>query len=189
MWAKVGLAKVGHPNSGQNRSIIIGESRLNKEAKVGIGRLVASKLLVLPADQYLDPVVPDGHPADLLPSALCSVRNCCKNVVAVDPKNKLSRFPFDGLGEFMVPLLFFFNSSSQCARLDGSSFPIRIPSARNLMLRKMPSKNVSSMFPRKYHNNFNNLHKIFSPNCAMFLLDFEPPIELLSFPNLPRVHA
>ena len=50
----------------------------------------------------------------------CSVRNCCKNVVAVDPRNRLSWFSFDGPGEFIVPM-FFLNSSSQCARPDNSS--------------------------------------------------------------------
>ena len=50
----------------------------------------------------------------------CSVRNCCRNVVAADPRNKLSWFSFDGPGEFFVSL-FFLNSSPQCARLDDSS--------------------------------------------------------------------
>ena len=37
--AKVGLAKVGHPNLGQSRSIKVGQSRSNFLAKVGLPKV------------------------------------------------------------------------------------------------------------------------------------------------------
>ena len=78
----------------------------------------------------------------------CYVQDCCRNVVAVDPRNRLLRLSFDGSGEFIVQV-FFFHSSSLCARLDNSSGC----SDKNFICaqshaRKMPSKKMSSMFRR-----------------------------------------
>ena len=74
---------------------------------------------MLPLDQYLRPVVQTSFCLIFFQVHSCSVRNCCGNVVAVDPRNRLPRFSFDGPGDFIVPL-FFFHSSSECARLDNS---------------------------------------------------------------------
>ena len=41
IWATIGLAKVGHPNVGQSRSIKVGQTRPNCLAKVGISREAA----------------------------------------------------------------------------------------------------------------------------------------------------
>ena len=106
--------------------------------------LVVSKLLVLPVDQYLHPVIPNEHLPDLLPEALLLgrkllliPRTSCRGSPLMDLANSLSHCPSStrhrSVRVLITPLV----------------VPTGISSDRSLMPRKMPSKNVSSMFPQR----------------------------------------